>query len=62
MGNVLWRNGSDDGVHVQQTIPAIVSWRVTQSSTSGIATTGAHQTTIGGVQDAFLVKVQYQVE
>ena len=57
MGNVLWRNRGLIGRSCATDASGNVYLAGYTDSTTGIATTGAHQTTYGGgVYDAFLVK------
>ncbi len=56
MGNLLWRNRAKIGYSCATDASGNVYLAGYTNSTTGIATTGAHQTTIGGSDDAFLVK------
>ena len=56
MGNLLWREQDDYGYSCATDASGNIYLSGYTNSTSGIATTGAHQTTYGGNYDAFLVK------
>ena len=56
MGNLLWRNRVRYGYSCATDASGNIYLSGDTSSTSGIATTGAHQTTLEEGYDAFLVK------